>query len=181
MEGSCILESNKTTFNPYIKHLFCNLTPTPVVWSGRSRRPFSCSLSIPCLKNTCHTYTVLTWPAILHDYPRPQLGIAYQGTGKRHAPLLASLLTNEPIWCNSSSSWQSPLPLGSKVCHHVLTAVLLHMGGCYSKILPKCVHSPIHEITDAFRVQPHTCHVAMRIRDGVCSWQYTWLCDQTTL
>ena len=68
-----------------------------------------CSLYIPCSTSACFTYTLLTCLTFLHPCPRLQLMtvlaldqnistlIAYQrGSEEQPAPLLVSLVTNEP-------------------------------------------------------------------------------------
>ena len=66
---------------------------------------FSCSLYIPCPNRACFTYTLLTWGTFLCTCPKPQLMTAYQRGGEWLAPLLVSLVTNDPTWDQSLYNW----------------------------------------------------------------------------
>ena len=76
------------------------------LWSAHSRWLFSCSLYIPCWTSTCFILILCTWLTFLCICLSPQLVIVLiKGVVRGHAPLLVSLVTNEPSWNQFPHSW----------------------------------------------------------------------------
>ena len=101
----------------------------PPLWSAHSRWLFSCSLYIPCWTSTCFIFILHTWLTFLCTCLRPQLVIVLiKGVVRGHAPLLVSLVTNEPSWNQFPQTRSSPFYPGVKTAAIFCPQTALHLG-----------------------------------------------------
>ena len=90
--------------NLFIEHL------SYVYWPATQD---GCSFALcttPAQTSACFTSTLCIWLIFLSTCPRPQLGMAYQWGGEGPAPLLVSLVTNEPTSYNFPVTGILPFP-----------------------------------------------------------------------